>query len=70
MLCDIFGYISLNEFYDEIGLDRVERGEELGWNLDNGKGLIDISFSAQVSDNGQPCLVLDYRVAPKHGYDK
>lgn len=59
-------YVSLNEFYSEIGLDTIKLGDELGWNID--RGYITIDFSAQLADNGQPCLVLDYTIAPMYDY--
>lgn len=68
MLHDMFGYITLNEFYEELGLDMVELGEDLGWNLD--KGLIDIEFTSKIASNGKPCIVLDYINAPHYNYDK
>jgi hypothetical protein len=61
-------YISLNEFYYEIGLSGTKIGEDLGWNID--KGLIDVRFSAQVADDGNPCLVLDFEVAPNYNFSK
>lgn len=67
MLHDITGYVSLNEFYDELELDQTSIGDDLGWNSDN---LIDIGFSSQIADNGEPSIVLDFRVAPKYGYSK
>lgn len=67
MLHDITGYVSLNEFYDELDLEQTSIGDDLGWNTDN---LIDISFSSQIADNGEPSIVLDFRVAPKYGYSK
>lgn len=67
LLHDIFGYVSLNDFYDELGLDRTIVGNDLGWNTDQ---LIDVSFSSQLNDNGEPSVVLDFLVAPKYGYDK
>lgn len=65
MLHDISGYVSLNEFYDELGLDHTSVGDDLGWNTDQ---LIDINFSSQLNDNGEPSVVLDYLVAPKCDY--
>ena len=59
-------YISLNEFFDELGLDHISIGDDLGWNLDG--GLIDLDFSSQIADDGTPCLVVNYQVAPKYGY--
>lgn len=67
MLHDISGYVSLNDFYDELGLDHTSVGDDLGWNVDR---LIDISFSSQLNDNGEPSVVLDYLVAPKYDYYK
>lgn len=59
-------YISLNEFYYELGLDGVAIGDELGWNVSN--GLIEFDFSSQLDSDGTPCLVIDYLVAPTRGY--
>ena len=59
-------YVSLNDFYYEIGLDSVKLGDELGWNVDS--GYIDLSFSSQLASDGTPCLVIDYSVAPRYDY--
>ena len=61
-------YVSLNEFYDELGLDHTSIGDDLGWNIDH--GLIDIHFSSAIADDGTPCIVLDYQVAPRWDYAK
>lgn len=68
MLHDIGGYISLNDFYDEIGLERVPVGDDLGWNTT--KGLIDIHFGSQIADDGRPCIVIEHNTPPTYGYDK
>lgn len=68
MLQDMFGTISLNEFYDELELERIDLGDELGWRVD--KGLIEIDFTSKIADNGKPCIVLDYINAPHYGFDK
>lgn len=59
-------YISLNEFYDEIGLPHTSIGNQLGWNVN--KGLIDIYFSSQIAEDGTPCIVLNHDKAPEYGY--
>lgn len=59
-------YVSLNDFYYEIGLDSVKLGDELGWNVDS--GYIDLSFSSQLASDGTPCLVIDYSIAPRYDY--
>ena len=59
-------YISLNDFYYEIGLDNIKLGDELGWNIND--GYIDLSFSSQLTSDETPCLVIDYAVAPRYDY--
>lgn len=59
-------YVSLNDFYDEIGLAHTTLGNELGWSID--KGYIDISFSSHLSEDGVPCLAISYSIAPRHDY--
>lgn len=61
-------YISLNDFYSEIGVGCTRLGNELGWNLDD--GLIDLDFSSQLTDDGRPCIVVDYCVAPRYDFSK
>lgn len=61
-------YVSLNDFYDELGLAPTKLGEALGWNIDG--GLIDVDFSSQLDENGKPCLAIDYRTEPKYDYYK
>lgn len=60
------GYISLNDFYYEIALPETKLGDELGWHIDN--GLVDLRFSSQLAEDGTPCLVIDYQIAPKYDY--
>ncbi len=59
-------YVSLNEFYYELGLRCTEMGNELGWNVND--GLVDLHFSTQLSEDETPCLVVDYHIAPRYGY--
>lgn len=61
-------YISLNEFYSEIGVDHIDIGDELGWNVEH--GLIEVTYSTQLSDDDRPCVVLEYDIRPKYGYDR
>lgn len=61
-------YISLNEFYAEIGVDQVSIGDELGWNV--ASGLIELDFSAQLDTDGTPCIYIDYMVVPKRGFNR
>ena len=59
-------YISLNEFYMEIGFPTVEIGDSLGWNVD--KGMIELRFSSQLANGRTPCLVMSYAIAPEYNY--
>ena len=61
-------YISLTEFYTEIGLAPTSMSDYLGWNLDD--GLLEIDLGAKLTDDGQPCIVLQYLVAPRYEFDK
>lgn len=60
-------YISLNEWYYQIGLPPINIGNDIGWNV-NSDGMIDIQFSSQLDENNNPCLVLSYRVEPRYDY--
>ena len=59
-------YISLSQFYEEIGLTSTSISDEIGWNVD--KELIDLYFSSQLADDGTPCLVVQYDNMPFYGY--
>lgn len=61
-------YISLNDFYYEIGLDPTGIGDDIGWNINN--GLIDVDFSSQLTADGEPCLVISYHVEPRYDYSR
>ena len=61
-------YISLNEFYCEIGINPTSIGDDIGWNIEH--GYIDLNFSSQLADDDTPCLVINYRVEPRYGYDR
>ena len=61
-------YISLNEFYYEIGLNPISIGDDIGWNID--RGYIELNFSSQLTDDGNPCLVIDYQLAPRYEYNR
>lgn len=61
-------YVSVNDFYDLVGLDYISAGNEMGWNIDDGQ--VDIYYSAQITDDGQPCIVINHKNEPKHGFNK
>lgn len=59
--------ISLNEFYSEIGLKEIAVGADVGWNINNGDK-IDLYFSAQLTEDDTPCLVMEFNIPPKYNY--
>ena len=59
-------YISLTDFYSAIGLEPTSISDLLGWKLDD--GIIKLYFSSQLTDDGTPCLVIDYDTPPKYDY--
>lgn len=61
-------YASLGDFYNEIGLPPTTLSDELGWNLDDGQ--LEISYGSAISDDGRPCITLDYHVAPRYDFSK
>jgi hypothetical protein len=63
--------VTVNDFYEEIGLPPTATGDGLGWTVSI--GLIDIYPSAQMAEDdseheGEPCLVLNYVNPPKYGF--
>ena len=59
-------YISLNEFYYEVGLDPVDAGDDIGWNID--RGYIDLDFSSHLTPDGKPCLDVSFSIPPKYDF--
>ena len=65
MIHSMCGYVSLNDFYDELGLEHIDIGDDIGWNTDE---LIDIHIGSGIADNDDPCIVVSHNVRPKYGY--
>ena len=63
--------VTLNDFYDELGLPETATGDNLGWNLQIGK--VDIYTSAQKVEEGEehegePCLVINFTNPPQYEF--
>lgn len=58
---------SLNDFYNRIGIKGSKIGDEVGWTQTN---KLDIRYSATLTDDGRPCVVIDYRTSPVRDYWK
>ena len=61
-------YVSLQEFYNKIGLEPTKNSDYLGWNLKD--GLIELNYYACLADNEEPCIAIDYNIAPEYDFDK
>lgn len=62
-------YVSLNDFYDRLGLEPVRMGDDFGWNVDDlVRGQLTIDISACLTKDKQPCLVVDYDVQPREDF--
>lgn len=53
-------YVTLDEFYNLIGLPTTSNSGNIGWNSDR---LMDLEFSTVLSEEGEPCLAFDYNYA-------
>ena len=62
------GYVSLNEFYYNLGIDSAGCGDVIGWSY-NRTGLIKLNLSSQLS-NGTPVMVIDFDTAPYYEFDR
>lgn len=61
-------YMSLSEFYTEIGLSTTAISDDIGWRVD--RDIIEIDYPAIKAEDGTPCLSLDYIVRPEYDFDK
>jgi hypothetical protein len=60
-------YASLSDFYALIGLPRTSMSDNMGWNADQ---LLEVTYSAVLSEAGKPCVAIDFRVEPVRGYSR
>lgn len=60
-------YASLTDFYYKIGLRPTGNSDEVGWNADK---MLELEFSATISDDGRPCISVDFVVAPVRHYNR
>lgn len=62
-------YVSLNDFYDKLNLSPIDIGDNLGWNIWTDRQLR-VDFTSKLADDGRPCVVLQYDVAPRYDFWK
>lgn len=57
-------YASLNDLYNELGLDNIPVGEEVGWT----QQLVEPVFTTGVTKDNRPCFVIRFQVEPMRNY--
>lgn len=63
------GSCSLNEFYEFLGLDKVEGGDDIGWSGFNGELYwIDFDHQKVVYDDGLECYTIEMVFNPMPGF--
>lgn len=67
----IGGFVSLNDFFYEIGVKGVKEGDKLGWNTEI--GLLEIPEKEFIeysgTPNGWPCWILEFVNPPRYEYN-
>lgn len=58
------GYLSLNDWYYQIGMPEAPVYADLGWRIEN--GILDLHYSAHLADEKTPCIAWTYDVAPQY----
>ena len=56
--------ISLNDWYDLIGLDTNKLGDMLGWDIE--RGYVETCYASRLDEDGLPCLVVNYVEPPPY----
>lgn len=63
-------YVSLDEFYDELGIDpsdRTKTSNDIGWHIDD--GIIEPDYSDAIVKDGKAYVVMDFLKRPEYGFD-
>lgn len=50
-------YVTLDEFYDILGIKHTSVSSNLGWDSDK---MMELEFSSVISEDGEPCLAFEY----------
>lgn len=58
-------WVSVNDWYDMIGLPSLEDLEDLGWNVEEG---LEFEFNSCIAPSTEPCIVIDYDISPRFDY--
>lgn len=61
-------YVSLSEFYDELGLPATTYTDMAGWNNNNAP--VNVILSTVMSPDQRPCIAIDFERVPIMDYDR
>lgn len=60
-------YASVSDFYDILNLPHTAVSDEMGWTSDK---LMDVEFTAVLSEDGQPCVAINFMTGPVRDYHR
>ena len=60
-------YVSLNDFYYELGLPAVDIGNQFGWNIVD-DGTLEVDFGSMLTPEGVPCFTMQFCIFPRYSY--
>ena len=62
-------YVSVNDFYEILGISQTRMGDDFGWNLDDtDKGRLPITLTSALTKNKRPVLFISYDVSLRADY--
>lgn len=64
----ISGHLSVNNFYELLGLESIKGGDIVGWNCDDGLYWIDFDHQKTVLDDGLEVYIVDMIWTPDEGW--
>ena len=66
--------LTLNDWYDYLGLEHIKVGDQLGWSIfdemgcSDGGNLLEFRHTSHLTEDGIPCLVVDFCRYPDGSY--
>lgn len=57
-------FMSMNDWFDMIGLETTSLGDDLGWNIDT-EGYVDLTFTSKLDENLNSAVVIGYVTLPR-----
>lgn len=58
-------WVLLNEWYNEIGLEGIALGDDIGWDVDRP---LELEFTSKLTSKNEPCLVVEYFPLPSAAF--